>query len=125
MIEPLYLGNFSGREDIEEEFSDYGWNYLTNSQRVGDFVLTEGINIIAAYYTYEDYSGAAFVLFEQDGKLYEVNAFHCSCYGLENQWAPEETSLEAVRMRHFYGHLTAEEEERLHAHLERFQREWF
>lgn len=35
----------------------------------------------------------------EDGKLYEVNAGHCSCYGLENQWTPEETNIEALKHR--------------------------
>jgi len=28
------------------------------------------------------------------GKLYENHASHCSCYGYEGQWEPEETSVE-------------------------------
>jgi len=59
----------------------------------------EDINILFASYTYEDYSGDAFVLFEKNGKLYEVNGGHCSCYGLEGQWEPEETTLEAIEHR--------------------------
>jgi len=50
-------------------------------------------NVLFAEYTYEDYEGYAFVLFEKDGKLYEVHGSHCSCYGLENQWEPEEVCL--------------------------------
>lgn len=50
----------------------------------------EGMEIIFASYTYEDYSGSAFVLFRKDGKLFEVNGSHCSCYGLEGQWEPSE-----------------------------------
>lgn len=52
-----------------------------------------------AEYSYEDYSGSAIVIFERDGKLFEVNGGHCSCYGLEGQWEPEETSWEAIAMR--------------------------
>lgn len=55
----------------------------------------EGINILFASYGEDNYSGNAFVLFEKDGKLYEVNGSHCSCYGLEGQFEPEETTLEA------------------------------
>lgn len=58
-----------------------------------------GIEILIASYTYEDYSGAAFVLFRRDGKLYEVTGSHWSCYGLEGLWSPEETSVEALRHR--------------------------
>ena len=38
-------------------------------------------------------------LFERDGKLYEVFGGHCSCYGLEDQWKPEETTTAALRYR--------------------------
>ncbi len=68
-----------------------------------DFSITEdqleGTNIIYAIYSYEDYEGSAIVLFERDGKLYEVNGGHCSCYGLEGQWDPEETFVEAIKKR--------------------------
>jgi hypothetical protein len=67
-----------------------------------------GVNVLLASYGTEDYGGDAFVLFERDGKLYEVNGGHCSCYGLgeqnysgdrESQWKPEETTVEALQHR--------------------------
>lgn len=65
---------------------------------------TEGgkdIEIIIASYTCGDYSGDAFVLYldRSDGKLYEVNGSHCSCFGLEGQWEPEEVSVDAMKHR--------------------------
>jgi len=56
-------------------------------------------NILFASYATEAYEGSAFVLFKRDKKLYEVNGSHCSCYGLEGQWEPEETSWDALAMR--------------------------
>ena len=58
-----------------------------------------GATVFFADYTYEDYSGSATVIFEKDGKLWEVNGSHCSCYGLEGQWQPEETTWEAIAIR--------------------------
>jgi hypothetical protein len=58
-----------------------------------------GIHILLAAYDIDGYEGSAFVLFEKDGKLYEVNGGHCSCYGLEGQWEPEETSVEGIKLR--------------------------
>lgn len=58
-----------------------------------------GAEILLADYTYEDNSGDAFVLFRRDGKLYEVHGAHCSCFGLEGQWEPEETTVEALRLQ--------------------------
>ncbi|MGM1023504.1 MAG: hypothetical protein ACQEXV_23960 [Bacillota bacterium] len=57
---------------------------------------SEDIEILFAYYTYADYTGKAFVLFRKDGKLFEINGSHCSCYGLEDQWDPEETNVEVL-----------------------------
>lgn len=57
--------------------------------------------ILLAFYNYECYEGDAFILYKQNEKLYEVNAGHCSCYGLEGQWSPEETSIEFLKTRNF------------------------
>jgi hypothetical protein len=57
------------------------------------------IDVLFAAYTYENYSGDAFVLFRKNGALYEVNGGHCSCYGLEQQWEPEETTKEVILKR--------------------------
>ena len=57
------------------------------------------LEILLASYSYENYSGDAFVLYRSGGKLYEVNGGHCSCYGLEGQWSPEETTIESLQHR--------------------------
>ena len=62
----------------------------------------DGATIHLAWYGYGSYWGSSLVVFERDGKLYEVNGFHCSCCGLEGQWEPEETSWEALAMRNLY-----------------------
>ena len=59
----------------------------------------EGAVVLLASYGTGSYEGDAFVLFERGGVLWEVNGSHCSCYGLEGQWQPEETSAEALRVR--------------------------
>ena len=59
----------------------------------------QGLEILLASYSYENYSGDAFILFRHGGKLYEVNGGHCSCYGLEGQWSPEGTTVEALQHR--------------------------
>lgn len=82
----VFFGDFHSVEDIIEEF------------QISADALVDA-TILFATYEYTLYEGDAFVLFERDGKLYEVNGSHCSCYGLEGQWEPEETSVAAVRMR--------------------------
>jgi len=67
----------------------------------------ENVNILFASYGNDNYEGEAFVLFEKQGKLYEVNARHCSCYGLEGQFEPEETTIEALSFRLVNGSMGA------------------
>lgn len=55
--------------------------------------------ILFATYTYENYSGEAWVLFFKGKTLYEVNGGHCSCNGLEGQWSPEKVSLKELENR--------------------------
>jgi hypothetical protein len=89
------------------DWKDSGIEGMKSDFGINDAAL-EGVTVLLASYTYEDYSGDAFVLFERGGKLYEVNGSHCSCYGLSEssysgdtttQWQPEETTVEALRHR--------------------------
>lgn len=64
--------------------------------------------ILLAVYDIDCYEGSAFVLFIKDGTLYEVNASHCSCMGLEGQWVPEVTLEEAVKNYKHHQDLIAE-----------------
>ncbi len=82
----MYKGDFECKKDVQEAF-------------VCSDKDMKGVKILLAWYGYGDYDGSAFVLFERDDKLYEVNGGHCSCYGLERQWEPEETSVDALRYR--------------------------
>lgn len=56
-------------------------------------------DILLAWYSYEDYDGSAYVLYQQNGELFEVHGGHCSCYGLEGQWQPDQVSREQILMR--------------------------
>lgn len=58
--------------------------------------------LLFAEYDSGGYDGTAFVLFERDGILYEVNGSHCSCYGLEDQWEPTMCTVASLKMREFY-----------------------
>lgn len=79
------------------------WAETRKNGMIKDFRIKpeaiEGAEILVASYTYEDYSGSAYVLFRQDGKLFEVHGSHCSCYGLEGQWEPEEADRDAILYR--------------------------
>lgn len=64
-----------------------------------DEVDAEDKDILFAAYNGDSYNGEAFVLFQRDGKLFEVHATHCSCDTLYGQWKPEETSWAQVAAR--------------------------
>jgi len=70
--------------DVSDVISNYGGNSSTD---------LDGAHVIHADYTYEDYSGSSYVLYYKDGKYYEVHGSHCSCFGLEDQWEPEEVTI--------------------------------
>lgn len=95
----MYLEDFSNLNDVLQAFS---CSYDHVDEHLKEY---NDINVLLAIYTYEDYDGSAFVLFERNDVLYEVNGGHCSCYGLEDQWEPEETSVEALRKRMDDGNL--------------------
>lgn len=88
----MYLGSINSKEDIANEFQI-------------DVSLLEDCQILFAAYTQEQYEGSALVIYLKDGKLYENSGSHCSCYGLEGQWSPEETCMEALKIRDlkYYG----------------------
>lgn len=87
---------------IKRYFGD--WEDFTKEEVLNDFdCKTEdpaSIQIVLASYDYLCYEGSATVIFLKDGKLYEVNDYHCSCNGFDN-WEPEETSVEALLMRDY------------------------
>jgi len=113
---PVYLNNWEDKIDVIGDFEDIflsGKEYRAKdapyanekywAEKVGLMrdaeKRYEGINILFASYGTGNYEGDAFVLYEQEGKLYEVNGSHCSCYGLEGQWEGELTTLESLSYR--------------------------
>jgi hypothetical protein len=81
----------------------YHGEWKTQKDMCRDFNIDEcnlqGCTIIYASYDHPPYEGYAFVIFEKSGDFYEVNASHCSCYGLEGKWKPEENDYEALMAR--------------------------
>jgi len=86
----ILFGDFESDQDV---FGCFGIDF------------TDEVTILLAEYYYEDYSGSAWVLFMEDEKLYEVHGSHCSCYGLEDQWEPEEVTAEVLSHRLENGHI--------------------
>ena len=83
------------------------WNDLEDIKSA--FVLSDddvrGVRILLASYESDGNDSYAYVLFALEGKLYEVRGSHCSCYGLEDQWVPDEVTVAELRHRHEKGRL--------------------
>lgn len=95
----IYVEDFDSKEDVAHQFN-------ISLEDLKD------CKILYASYECGNYEGSAFVLYEEGGKFYEVNGSHCSCYGLEGQWEPEEIDAKALEHRFQYGNL----DELLHGH---------
>ena len=74
---------FDTPDNVYREFQDY---YEREKSE-----LPSNLVLLYADYTYEDYSGDAYVLgYDKEKKqFFEVHGSHCSCYGLEGQWGEE------------------------------------
>lgn len=74
----------------------HDWKEHGRDGMISDFGISEdrlsGMNILVASYTYECWSGDAYVLLEQGGTLYEVHGSHCSCFGLSENGIGGETT---------------------------------
>lgn len=84
----MYLGDFRSKEDIVS-------NFALEANALDD------CKILFAVYNNENYEGYAMVIYAKNGKLYEAHGSHCSCHGLEEQWSPEETSVDALKVRNY------------------------
>ena len=60
--------------------------------------IVDAYKIVVAMSEYESYEGYSYFLLihRSTGKLYEVSGGHCSCYGFEGQFEPEETTVEYI-----------------------------
>lgn len=92
----VFLDGFDDRESVASQFSN-GWDDSDTQA----FLESEmaGYEVVVAAYNQGGYEGDAFVLLKKDGQYYEVHGSHCSCFGLEGQWEPEEAPEEALRRR--------------------------
>ena len=120
--EPVYLNDWSNKIDMISDFEGLYMSKKDYEAEIAPYANVEyweenktkmkkaidsynDINVLFASYGQANYSGDAWVLFEKDNRLYEVNGGHCSCYGLEGQWEPEETDTSALRLRIEKGNL--------------------
>jgi hypothetical protein len=88
----VYQGSFDSWADVCREFEE---------------VIDLPDEVLLAAYDCGGYEGYASVIYRQADRYYWVHGSHCSCYGLEGQWDPEEYSAEMLvaalrRGDHFY-----------------------
>ena len=76
---------------------DYNWKEILSVFSEDPSKIEEPEELIFANYDGGGYDGYANVLFYDSGKFWYVTASHCSCYGLEDSWSPEEYSFKALR----------------------------
>ncbi|EPC8411017.1 hypothetical protein ACR3AM_005425 [Bacillus thuringiensis] len=93
LIEPVLLGEFYGWDEGRTGADLIAHHFEEKEEYIGS------LQILLASYDVEGCEGDAFVLFLEDGKMYEVHGSHCSCFGLENQWSPEEVTIEELEFR--------------------------
>lgn len=108
---PILLNNWAGGtvKDVFTDFDGTRWSAYRNDDAIPieEKPKFKGAEILLASYGTPSYEGYAFVLFRRDGKLWEVDGSHCSCYGLAGQWDPEQTTVDALRHRINEGNLGA------------------
>lgn len=88
------------------DWAEEGWDGKIGYERMlADFEIgaetVRDDDVLLAAYGYKDYEGAALVIVQRGGEVYEVHGSHCSCYGLEGQWEEEATSWAALKERFF------------------------
>jgi hypothetical protein len=99
-IVTVFLHDWSSAEEVYKDFeNDWG-------SRDYPIENKDDIQILFASYSYENYSGDAFVLYydHEQGGLFEVNGGHCSYYSLKGQWKPEPVTVKELRHRIDAGH---------------------
>lgn len=116
---PVYLNDWEDKFSLIADFdciyikqspypNEENWLKLKEEKIKKALLKWSDINILFASYNTASYEGEAWVLLEKEGKLFEVNGEHCSCYGLEGQWEPEQVSLEELKHRLEKGNLGKE-----------------
>jgi hypothetical protein len=75
----------------------YGGSGWTAVQKAFETTEPEPANVLYADYDIDGYEGDANILWKNpDGTFSFVNGWHCSCYGLEGQFAPEVYTKEVL-----------------------------
>lgn len=87
----VYFEDFSSWQDVAMNYV-FGSSYNPSNEKLEESLrkIPEPDEVLYACYTYRNYDGESLVFFRNGDSYYLVQGGHCSCYGLEDQWNPEE-----------------------------------
>jgi len=88
-------------EDLKNKTEAEVKSHLVN-EYTADPDVVEGLEVLIGYESVGDWgcdSSSFFLLRDKDGNLFEVHGSHCSCYGFEDQFTLEPTTIEALKFR--------------------------
>ncbi len=96
-MEKLFgIGEYTGMS-YNDVVKDIVCNYGVEESTVNQYKL-----VVACLNNYGYEEDSYFLLIHRStGKLYEVCGSHCSCYGFEGQFEPEETTVEYIFSEHY------------------------
>ncbi|MGN6347058.1 MAG: hypothetical protein ACTHME_05085 [Candidatus Nitrosocosmicus sp.] len=93
-MDNIYHGYFSDWDDVVEEFE---CNEKHPEEVIFAIYDSDGSN---------GYEADSIVIYRNGEKYFIVEGGHCSCYGLEGQWQPEEYTKhelkEVIKRKNFY-----------------------
>jgi len=103
-MKSLYLEDLKGmsQEEVRAHLVD---NYADDPDKQKVSAALEGMDVVVAYESVGSWGcdSSSFFLFRRksDGVYLENHGSHCSCYGFEGQFSPEETTAEYLKSDKF------------------------
>ena len=98
-MEKLYLEDLSGLSEEEVK------QHIVSSYEVEPSIIDK-YEVLVAYESVGNWGcdSSSWILLKEKstGDLFETHGNHCSCYGFEGQFEPEETSIEYLQSDNFY-----------------------
>jgi len=93
-------------EDLKGRTESQILDHIEQAYQTNREELKNRFEILIAYESTGSWgcdSSSWFLLREKStGNLFENHARHCSCYGFEEQWSPEPTTVEYLKSDKFY-----------------------
>lgn len=86
---PIYAGDLNNYDDLWQAADTHGG-------------IPNPDELVFAWYESGSYEGSGYAIYERDGKVYEVETSHCSCYGPWSEgWRADETNWPSIIARVF------------------------